>query len=109
MLHTFLYPALRLFQPSLQGLERPGPVGIRVLAFAHLGVSERRPLGNEYGIVAEPAGTSRFLGHDPRNFTPKGAHVPVRLRERDDAHGLRTTVLIRAEHPEQALVADTAH
>src|SRR3712207_5018230 len=86
-LHTLLYPTLRLSQPLPHGPERPRPVGICVLAFAHLGVGHRRPLGNEHGIVAEPASAPRLERQCPRHLTPEGTHGPIRLSERDDAHG----------------------
>src|SRR5215218_7850965 len=80
ILHTLLYPTLRPSQPLPHGPERPRPVGVSVLAFAHLGVGHRRPPGDEHGIVAEPTGTPRFLRQSPRNFTPEGAHGAVSLR-----------------------------
>src|SRR5688500_12849053 len=77
ILHMFLYPVLRLYQPLPHGPERPRPVRVSVLAFAHLGVGHGRPPWDKHGIVTEPTCTLRFLCQGPRNLTPEGAHVPV--------------------------------
>src|SRR5215217_2963689 len=78
--HTLLYPAPSFSQPLPHSPEGPRPVGVFVLAFAHLGVGHRRPFGYEHGIVAEPTGTSRPLRQSSRHFTPEGEHVAVSLR-----------------------------
>src|SRR5918994_6442455 len=108
-LHTLLYPVLHLSQPLPHRPERPRPVGVCVLAFAHLGIGHRRPPGDEHRVISEPASTPRFGRQRPWHLTPEGTHGPVSLGECDDAHGPGRTVRAFWKHPEQALVADAPH